>query len=58
MGQNDDTFPNRCIEERIIAMIRTSPHLAELFSEVRVAMQNRASKPAECDEVFLCVECD
>lgn len=41
------------LEERIIGMIHTSPHLAALFSELQTAMQNRTA-----DGHLLCIDCD
>ena len=41
------------LEERIIGLIHTSPHLAALFSELRAAMQNRTA-----DGHLLCIEMD
>ena len=46
------------LEERIVGLIHTSPHLAELFSEVCIAVQNRAAKPSKGDRVFFGVKGD
>ena len=57
MYQLEETLENQTghgnLEERIIGLIHTSPHLAALFSELRTAMQNRSA-----DGLLLCIDCD
>lgn len=63
MYQLDEALRNNIghdylLEERIAGLIHNSPRLAELFSEVRVAMQNRATESTKRDESLVRVECD
>lgn len=59
MYQLEETLENQTghgnLEERIIGLIHTSPHLEVLFSELQTAMQNRT---AGAPNNLLCIDCD
>jgi hypothetical protein len=59
MYQLEETLENQTgrgnLEERIVGLIHTSPHLAALFSEVRDAVHNRTTG---APNNLLCIDCD